>query len=546
MPNHIPPLILVADDQEATTIMLQRIFEFEGYQVHCVYDGVEALEAARELEPDLILLDIQMPRMNGFDVLAHLRETTTTASIPTILITAMGETSHIVQGLNLGADDYVRKPFQPRELLARAQSKMKARQLEEILHRRTRDLEALLRVSEALNQNLEITELLELILILTHDLLPGEVAIIYQLNEGGEITNARAMTPFGDYDLNQLNNELIVSQFLAQNQLVCWPYDEPLTPVFACGMATSIQYSDSGRTQGILMIVGSEPYDENHIQLLTGISRQANLALHNAELYKMQRNYALHLEDMVDERTKALQEAQQMLIRSEKLASIGRLSASIAHEINNPLMPIKINLEGMLEDVEANLSIDAHGIEKTLESVERIRRVVDRLLEFTGKSPTKTHRMQPLDINRLIENVHELVFKAFQQQGKTINIELSPLPAVYGDKDGLEQVFINLALNAAEAMDRGGVLEIRTYQQNDTVVIELQDTGSGIADDVIDQIFEPFITTKEDGNGLGLFVSYGIIQNHNGTIEVDSHINEGSTFTISLPLVDKAVSSPSA
>jgi signal transduction histidine kinase len=327
---------------------------------------------------------------------------------------------------------------------------------------------------------------------------------------------------------------------------VCWPYDEPLTPVFACGMATSIQYSDSGRTQGILMIVGSEPYDENHIQLLTGISRQANLALHNAELYKMQRNYALHLEDMVDERTKALQEAQQMLIRSEKLASIGRLSASIAHEINNPLMPIKINLEGMLEDVEANLSIDAHGIEKTLESVERIRRVVDRLLEFTGKSPTKTHRMQPLDINRLIENVHELVFKAFQQQGKTINIELSPLPAVYGDKDGLEQVFINLALNAAEAMDRGGVLEIRTYQQNDTVVIELQDTGSGIADDVIDQIFEPFITTKEDGNGLGLFVSYGIIQNHNGTIEVDSHINEGSTFTISLPLVDKAVSSPSA
>jgi two-component system NtrC family sensor kinase len=274
---------------------------------------------------------------------------------------------------------------------------------------------------------------------------------------------------------------------------------------------------------------------------LEGIGRQANLALRNAELYEIQEKYALHLKDMVDERTRELQSTQRMLIRSEKLASVGRLAASIAHEINNPLMPIKILLDDMLEDIQSGIPADAYAIEKTLESVERIRRVVDKLLEFTGKSPSKQQDSQQLDANRIIQNVSDLVRKTFEQEGKTITTELGEIPLIYGDKDGLEQVFMNMALNACEAMTKGGTLHIISALKDDHIVVTFSDTGCGIPHDIIETIFEPFFSTKDDGNGLGLFVSYGIIQNHQGNIEVTSEVDKGTTFSVSLPLTDKAL-----
>ena len=190
--KHSPPLVLVADDEVHTTLMLERIFEREGYQVTSAHDGVAALDMARQLQPDLLLLDIQMPGMNGFDVLGALRENIATANIPTILITAKARRpADVAHGLNLGADDYIYKPFDPRELLARAESKMKARQLEENLQRRTQELEALLRVGEELNQSLEVNDLLELILFLTLDLLPGNQAIICCLDDQHRVLSHR-------------------------------------------------------------------------------------------------------------------------------------------------------------------------------------------------------------------------------------------------------------------------------------------------------------------------------------------------------------------
>lgn len=546
--NHIPPLVLVADDQPSATLMLQRVFEYEGYQVTSVHDGLSAYDSANTLLPDLILLDVNMPGMSGFEVLRKLRENPATASIPTILITALGEWPDIVQGLTLGADDYVRKPFHPRELLARAESKMRARKLEESLQRRTQDLSALLRASEALNQHLEIDELLDLIVFLLIDLLPGDVAVVYRLNDEGGILASRSAVrahhennpPENIWEqLNALDQQQIVAQLLAAYQAVLWPDAErPALDLPGYGIATMLRYTATEAVQGILMVAGQQPYDAYHLQLLEGIATQANLALRNAELYEIQANYALHLKDMVEERTKELQSTQHMLIRSEKLASVGRLAASIAHEINNPLMPIKLNLDGMLEDVNAGVGVDETAIEKTLESVERIRRVVDKLLEFTGKSPTKQQERRQLDVNRILQNVVDLVRKTFEQEGKTVQLDLTDLPLVYGDKDGLEQVFINLALNACEAMSKGGKLHITSALRDNQLVITFADTGSGIPQDIIERIFEPFVSTKEDGSGLGLFVSYGIIQNHKGLIEVSSTVDQGTTFTIILPLAD--------
>ena len=534
--KHVPPLVLVADDEIHTTLMLERIFEREGYQVKSAHDGVEALDAARQLKPDLILLDIQMPGMNGFDVLSALRENPATASIPTILITAKArKPDDVAHGLNLGADDYIYKPFDPRELLARAESKMKARQLEESLQRRTQELEALLRISEELNQSLEVNDLLDLVLFLMLDLLPGNLGVIYRIDENGEVIAQRTQSIRTSNKVRPNQIENMFSTFLQLQNPVIWPGDAPLSDHFSSGMAVLLKHGSAAL--GVLVITAEDRhvYDENHFRLFKGIGRQTALALRNAELYEILANHAERLEDIVAARTAELQSAQQLLLRSEKLASIGHLAASIAHEINNPLQPIRINIEHLIEDIHAKVPVDLVAVESIQQSIERITRIVSQLLEFAGKR-TPDAEVGFFDLKRTLEGVISLNRKLFEQRGLHLVANLTPLPPFYGSKDQLEQVFMNLSLNAQAAMDKGGNLEISTKVTDKHIIVRFADTGRGIPANEINRIFDPFFSTKENGTGLGLFVSYGIIQNHHGSIEVESRVNTGTTFTIKLPV----------
>jgi signal transduction histidine kinase len=530
------PLVLVADDEIHTTVMLARIFEREGYQVQSANDGISALDLAQKLLPDLILLDIQMPLMNGFEVLSALKENVLTATIPTIIVTAKArQPSDVAHGLNLGADDFIHKPFDPRELLARAQSKIRSRQLEETLQRRTQELEALLRVGEELNQHLEVNDLLNLVPYLALDLLPGDLAAIYQFDENRKLLNYNVQAKSNELPPYTLDNHAIVEQFLTSGDAVLWPGNITLAQDFASGIAVSL--SHGGNLLGMLMLVTQNgQYDENHLRLFAGIGRQAALTLRNAQLYEIQANYALHLEDMVEAKTTELHSAQQMLIRAEKLASIGHLAASIAHEINNPLQPIRINLEDMLEDIQNNAAIDIRAVKSTQESVERIRRIVSQLLEFAGKRNTTNTELESLDVSQLIEGVVNLNRKFFEKENMQIVANLAPKMSILGNKDQLEQVFMNMILNAKAAMDTGGTLQIGVKIDKNEALIQFIDTGSGIPDEQINRIFDPFFSTKANGTGLGLFVSYGIIQGHHGTIEVKSKVNQGTTFTIRLPI----------
>ncbi len=535
--QEIAPLVLIADDQVPTTVMLERVFEYEGYRVKSVYDGVTAIETARNILPDLILLDVNMPGINGFEVLKRLRQDDKTTNIPTILITAMGELSDVVQGLNLGADDYLRKPFHPQELLARAQSKMKSRKLEENLHQRTQELEALLRVSEELSQHLETQDLFEFILYLSLDLLKGDIAAIYHLKDANHIEASCIKSKDGKHDNKKFDESLILDFLASRDTALLWPEEPALFPEYDTGMMIPLQYG--GKTHGLIMIMRSDAsYGLSHLRLFSGVGKQATLAIQNAELYEVQQNYAMHLQEMVNARTAELESAQHMLIRSEKLASVGRLAASIAHEINNPLLPIRINLEHMREDLQTDGRIEVEDIERTQDSVERISRIVSRLLQFTGKRQQDRSTLQTLDVNNMLESIMTLNHKFFEQEDIALIATLREAPLIHGNKDQLEQVFMNLMLNAKAAMDRGGKLEIRTSSLNNEVIVELIDTGHGIPEDMIESIFEPFVSTKEEGTGLGLFISFDIVQNHNGVLEVSSEVGKGTTFTVRLPASD--------
>jgi signal transduction histidine kinase len=535
--EHRPPLILVVDDQVPTTVMLQRLFEHHGYEVKCAYNGNMALTTASQLVPDVILLDVLMPDLNGFEVLRLLRENPITASIPTIMLTALDEPDNIARGLNLGADDYIRKPFHTRELLARVESKMKARKLEESLQRRTQDLEALLRVSEELNQQREVNELLRLVPLLALDLLPGDIAAIYQFNEQEQIINSHVEMAARVSEAVGFDVQRILNKLLKTRRPFRWNTNTPLVEDFASGMAIALQHGDI--IQGMIVVLALEAvHDESHLRLFEGIGRQAGLALRNAELYQIQMNYALHLEDMVAERTEELRSAQQLLVRSEKLASIGQLAASIAHEINNPLQPIVVILDDMLNDVRESNSVDVRAIKIIQESVERIRRIVSQLLEYTGKR-SSGEEMGLVQVDKILENIMSLNRKFFQQHNVKIVTNLQALPPVYGSKDKLEQVFMNISINAQAAMPQGGTLTVSTRGEGDNVLVVFEDTGIGIPPEYMDKIFDPFFTTKQEGTGLGLFVSYGIIQSHNGVIEVKSEVNKGTCITIKLPVTLK-------
>jgi two-component system NtrC family sensor kinase len=243
------------------------------------------------------------------------------------------------------------------------------------------------------------------------------------------------------------------------------------------------------------------------------------------------------LEKKVEERTKELTEMQAHLIQSEKLASLGKLAAGIAHEINNPLGGILIYSHLLLEDTDKN-SPHYENLKKIVKETSRCKDIVKGLLEFARP---KEPEMSLISINDIAERSLSIMERqALFQNIKIKKTYASDLPKIVADSAQLQQVFMNIIINAAEAMDGNGVLALSTSLNKDGTFIEVKfsDTGHGIKEEDKQRLFEPFFSTKEvgEGTGLGLAISYSIIQKHKGTIEVQSQLEKGSTFIVKLPL----------
>jgi two-component system NtrC family sensor kinase len=234
---------------------------------------------------------------------------------------------------------------------------------------------------------------------------------------------------------------------------------------------------------------------------------------------------------------KRLQETHLQLVSSEKMASLGKLAAGIAHEINNPLGGILIYSSLMMEDLSDD-DPRRGDLARIVQEAGRCKEIVKSLLEFARQTEPK---MEPTDINRAIND--GLFFLVNQALFLNIHIikKLDPfLPFVHGNASQLKQVFMNITVNAAEAMHGNGTLTITTSPalNRKTVFVKFTDTGEGIPEENLTRIFDPFFTTKEvgKGTGLGLATSYGIIEDHEGKIGVKSKVGEGTTFTIELPI----------
>lgn len=539
------PLVLIADDERNAVVLLTRILERDGFAVESAKDGETALQKAKDLHPDLILMDVQMPRMNGFEVTQQLRENPDTARIPVIFVTAAArEPSDVAHGFRLGADDYIRKPYNYHELLARAHSKMRARQLEDRLQRRSEELEALVRIGGEFNQRLGLSELTELILVIASQELSASHAELFLFDEDRRLIVCRDV----EHGMRELSEGIsvledehtVAGHVFRQGEPILLAdiqdHDRPYLPE-ATGLrsvvATPLRHH--GRLVGILLVADERPqrYSDNDLRLLRSIGEQAALAVRNAQLHAALQKYAQNLEEMVEQRTHELQAAQAQLVRTEKLAALGRLAAGIAHEVNNPLQPILNCLEVAIEDVEHGNKIDAEVLRVAEREVVRIKSIVTRLLDFAR--PSTTDKVA-LDLHGLIEEILVLTKKQLERMNIELQLRLESTYPLTGNPNQIKQVLLNVVLNAMQAMPNGGRLSIFTYDNENGVVTEIRDNGVGMSEETIAQIFEPFYSTKDDGTGLGLAVSYGIVQGHGGEIHIESELGRGSRFIVWLPL----------
>ncbi len=243
------------------------------------------------------------------------------------------------------------------------------------------------------------------------------------------------------------------------------------------------------------------------------------------------------LEKKVEERTKELREAQAHLIQTEKLASLGKLAAGVAHEINNPLGGILIYSHLLLEDIDKE-SPYYNNLERIVKETTRCKEIVKGLLEFARP---KEPEMTSSSVNVLLDNSLSLLESQSLFQNIRVEKQYSAdLPLVTADNAQLQQVFMNIILNAADAMKGEGILTLKTSFDADGeyFIIDFTDTGPGIREEDKKKIFDPFFTTKEAGHGtgLGLSISYSIVRKHQGTIVVQSELGKGATFTIKLPV----------
>ncbi|WP_228152823.1 ATP-binding protein [Marinobacter guineae] len=256
-----------------------------------------------------------------------------------------------------------------------------------------------------------------------------------------------------------------------------------------------------------------------------------------------------------------LEQARRQLLQSEKLAAIGQLAAGVAHEINNPVGYVYSNLQSLesyltdlfrltdavdsadsldsLKAIKQNIDYEfvRHDLKDLLaesrEGIERVKTIISAMKDF---SHIEEEEFKPADIQRGIESTLNVVNNELKYKAE-VTREFGDLPPVECIISQINQVVMNLLVNAAHAIDDFGEIRIRTREAGDTVIIEIEDTGRGISQDNINRIFEPFFTTKPigKGTGLGLSLSFNIIEKHNGRIDVESALGKGTCFRIALP-----------
>ena len=542
------PIILVVDDSEVNLMHVSAILE-DRYDVRQASSGKEALKlAATAPRPDLILLDLIMPEMDGYQVAQLLRDNPATHNIPVIFVTAMVAEEDEQRGLALGAIDYMTKPLRPAILLARIRNHLELKHSRDVLQNQNELLETrVLERTKTLRAILDSAD--QTIAMIAPD------GIIMTINRiGAERLQAKPTSLVGRSFFDLMTPEIADQHRQCVSEVVRRGEMMEMKDVRGEHTVHTTVFPVPGNPPRVVIYANDI---SNYVAAETALRKERE---HLAAALEHQRELNHQLED-----------AQNQLLQSEKMASLGQLAAGVAHELNNPIGFVHSNLgtlEGYLHDIfeiadvceqaavnaasrEDFASIEAKKKEKDFEFIQqdvfqlmteskdglnRVRKIVQDLKDFSRVG--ETHWLLA-DIHAGIDSTLNIVWNELKYKCTVVKHYGSDVPSIYCLPSQLNQVYMNLLVNAAHAIEERGEITISTERCDaDTIRILISDTGHGIPPESQKRIFEPFFTTKPvgKGTGLGLSIAWGIVGKHHGKIEVASVMGKGTTFTITLPI----------
>jgi two-component system, NtrC family, sensor kinase len=560
--------ILVVDDDKIHKAILEKVLKSKGFEVVMVDNGRKAWDYFQANRASIVITDWMMPEMDGMELCRLIRSAD--AGYYTYIIVLSGKDSKEdqVKMLQGGADDFILKPFNPKELLARIATGERVIRLEnqhvklESMISESRNkfrtlFDALREEIIAIDRNMHIVSANFSFVnaySLDYENLFGQpyssIAGLLTDTEGRDVGTAIVQTCFaeGERSMQEVASKDARGRHCVR-QLSALPVK-----------------GKEGETLQVVLISRDITEERDKSRRINELNQKLTQAVKQIN----QKNITL------ENTLQQLKESQLRVLQSEKMASIGQLAAGVAHEINNPTGYVSSNLKTLSdyqqslqkaiglyrqmvervkeqmpgeavsrllaeiasveesEDIGYVLEDMAPLISESMEGTQRIKKIVNDLKAFShpGEDAKK-----PSDINENINSTLNIVWNEIKYKA-TVEKDLGEIPLVECYPQRINQVIMNILVNAAHAIEAEGVIRIRTRRVGDQIEIVISDNGCGISEENLPKIFDPFFTTKAvgKGTGLGLNLAYNIISDHGGTIDVGSKVGEGTSFTIRLPV----------
>ena len=624
--------ILVADDRPDNVTLLTRYLEYEGYEHIAASDGLDTLDKVRAELPDLVLLDVNMPHKDGFAVLEEIRSDPSVQHIPVIILTAARlDPSDVQSGLNLGADDYVTKPFDRHELMARIRTKLRVKETEDIIRRRNRELNLLPEIGKELSARTDIKDLANILIKRTVETL-GAIQgnmIIFGTN-GGPAQNYQvpAASPDSANSMIAIPKNIIKHVEESHQGLIIadarnnslWQLDNQDSNIHSAVISPLF-----GRMEllGLLVLTHEQVnyFNTDHLLLLQAITSQAAIAIENARLYSI----AMQEQNRLSAVLKHAAEAILVFDAQGKLSLLNpegeKLFTDFSTNLNQPLphdhgydvfihmlddartthgaksgditWPDQRTFNALITPIEDGgqvailhdvtrfkdleqvknefIATASHDLKNPITTIAGFSTLLEHAgplnqqqKDFLTRIQTATHTMSELVQNMMslaqmdldatqkhevvdMDKVMTEVVNEFIPQANIKNQRFSYTPleqpvTISGDPLQLRQLLRNLLGNAIKYTPTDGEITFKTQASDSQLLIEVKDTGCGIPAADLPFIFDRFYRVRSghnievEGNGLGLAIVKSIVEHHHGQVNVESEVDKGTSFTLSLPL----------
>ncbi|WP_209122679.1 response regulator [Alkalihalobacillus sp. BA299] len=504
--------ILIVDDRPENLIALEAVLASPNYNLVKADCGEEALKYVLQYDFAVILLDVQMPGLNGFETAELIKQRKTSMHIPIIFITALSKaTEHVSRGYSAGAVDYIFKPFNPSLLRSKVEAFVEIyknrKEIEwqrNVLEEQTSDLK-----EKYFNLETIIADKTKELLIANEELKVSQESFRKIFHSSPNLMAMRSVQSKCYLKVNKIWSEFTGYEF------------DELKHTFENLLHIQPAFPDDFASDNEPLDLKEGLYNYQ-VTYVTKTNETRNGLLSTELVYI---NGEPCIISVITDVTETLK-MQKEITRLDRLNLVGEMAAGIAHEIRNPMTTVLGFLQLSKKQQEYPTPIEY--IDLMIGELERANGIITEFLAL-AKDKATDPRLE--NLNDIINALHPLLQAEGMLGNKDVKLDLEDCPLLYIDEKEIRQLILNIALNGLEAMPLGGQLTIRTYVQGDKAVLNINDEGPGIEPEVLENIGTPFFTTKEKGTGLGLAICYSIAARNRANIEIDTS-PKGTTFIV--------------